>query len=66
MINIINKTNFQSRFCNKYSYHTPKARLYREFEFMPELQKQNNSKKILKKIVKAYNHICEFIKIKYC
>lgn len=58
MINKIDSTSFQSRYLFKgCSKHTPKMRPYREFEFMPELQKQNTIKKLFKNIVECFKSI---------
>ena len=61
MINAINNINFQNRF-GRYSSHTPKMRPYKEFEFMPELQRQNPIKQIIKRMVETYKGICEAMK----
>ena len=61
MIQAVNIVNFQGRF-GRYSSHTPKVRSYREFEFMPELQKQNHIKNFFKQMYETYKGICDAMK----
>ena len=58
MINKINNISFEGRFhLNGYSKHTPKARPFEEFHFMPELQKQNSVKEFFKNMYKTMKDI---------
>ena len=58
MISPVNNVNFEGKFhFNGYSKHTPKTRPYREFEFMPELQKKNQIKEFFKNIVNRFMSI---------
>ena len=61
MIHAVNNTNFQGKFC-RYSSHTPKARPYREFEFMPKLQKPNPIKKFFSRLIEEYKGIRDAMK----
>jgi len=64
MITSICNVNFQGRFC-RYSSHTPKMRPYKEFEFMPELQKKNPGKELFKNFGKMCNNFDCSIKSRF-
>ena len=55
MINSVNNVSFRAvlfpSVVRNYSTHTPKMQLYKEFYFMPELQKKNPVKSLFKNIV---------------
>ena len=65
MINKVDNISFLGRFhFNGYSKHTPITKPYKEFYFMPELQKQNPIKKIFKNSGKMCNDLVCSIKSK--
>ena len=63
MINKVDNVSFSGRFhLNGYSKHTPISRPYKEFEFMPELQRQNPIKNFFKKMIEDFKGICDAMK----
>ena len=60
MITPVDNLNFQGRFhFNGYSKHTPKSIPYKEFYFMPELQKKNLIKEFFNKLVGCFKGLKE-------
>ena len=64
MMNKVDNISFSGRFhFNGYSKHTPVARPFEEFHFMPELKKTENPiKKFFKRMADVYKGIREAMK----